>query len=99
LTVSDGAKSLRVAGANLLDVQSAARQNGGNHPTGLALYVTAESESGGKGVEFRHSNGSQGIGFGYNTIYATGTLADQPLYLRARGHRQRPARQAKQFAT
>lgn len=89
LTVSgaDEAKSLRVspitAGANLLDVQSAART--GVHPTGLTLYVTANSDPNGKGVEFRHSNGSQGIGIGYNTIYATGSSADQDLILMARG--------------
>jgi len=39
----------------------------GKHETGLALYVTADSDPAGKGVEFRHSNGTQGIGFGYNT--------------------------------
>jgi hypothetical protein len=82
-----GAKSLRVspttAGANVLDAQAAPRT--GDHPTGLALYVTADSGEASNGVEFRHSNGSQGIGFGYNTIYATGTWSDQPLILKARG--------------
>ncbi len=57
----------------------------GKHETGLALYVTADSDPAGKGVEFRHSNGTQGIGFGYNTIYATGTIPDQDLVLKARG--------------
>ena len=46
-----------------------------------------KASSGGKGVEFRHSNGSQGIGFGFNTIYATGSTENQPLYLKARGTR------------
>ena len=73
------------AGANLLDVQSAART--GVHPTGLPLYVTANSDPNGKGVEFRHSNGSQGIGINasdhLNT--ATGSSADQDLILMARG--------------
>jgi hypothetical protein len=37
------------------------------------------------GVEFRHDNLSQGIGFGYNTIYQTGTNANEVLNLIARG--------------
>ena len=50
------------------------------------LYVTASVGSSSNGVEFRHSNQSQGIGFGYNTIYATGgtgTSAAQDLSLKA----------------
>jgi hypothetical protein len=56
------------------------------HRTGLALYVTATSDPADKLVEFRDSNGSQGIGFGYNTIYATGSNPNQPLRLKARGN-------------
>lgn len=37
------------------------------------------------GVEFRHDNLSQGIGFGYNTIYQTGTNTDEILNIIARG--------------
>jgi hypothetical protein len=37
------------------------------------------------GHEFRHNNRTQGIGLGYNTIYATGSHADQDLGLKARG--------------
>jgi hypothetical protein len=37
------------------------------------------------GIEFRHDNGTQGIGFGFNTIYATGSNDDQDLGLAARG--------------
>jgi hypothetical protein len=91
LTVSgaDGAKSLRVspatAGANLLDVQSATRVSEANHPKGLALYVTADGSGADGLAEFRHSNGSQGIGIGYNTIYATGSNPNQDLILKARG--------------
>jgi hypothetical protein len=55
------------------------------HPSGLGLYVTADSQPDSLGIEFRHTNGSQGIGFGYNTIYATGSNADQPLSIHARG--------------
>ena len=78
---------------NAADVANASRENGAvnnnrpaKHPTGLALYVTANSLVDGSGVEFRHSNGTSGIGFGFNTIYATRDWADQSLYLRARGN-------------
>ncbi|WP_159254518.1 hypothetical protein, partial [Microcystis aeruginosa] len=37
------------------------------------------------GVEFRDFDGKQGIGFGYNTIYATGSNANQDLGLKAKG--------------
>lgn len=57
----------------------------GFHPPILAgLYVTANFDEA-SGVEFRHTNGTQGIGFGYNTIYAAGSLPDQPLRLKGRG--------------
>jgi hypothetical protein len=65
-----------------LDVQAAPRT--GAHPTGRILYVTGNSQPA-DGIEFRHSNGTQGIGFGYNTIYATGSNADQDLRLTGRG--------------
>jgi hypothetical protein len=85
LTVAGNAELKTPAGANTLDVQSAVRVNEANHPKGLALYVTADSDPAGKGVEVRHTNGSQGIGIGYNTIYATGSTTDQDLILKARG--------------
>jgi microcystin-dependent protein len=48
------------------------------------IYVTGALGDA-SGIEFRHSNGSQGIGFGYNTMYATGSNADQNLNLKPRG--------------
>lgn len=69
--------------ANRLDVAAAART--GTHGSGLPLYVTGTLGSGSSGVEFRHDNGTQGIGFGFNTIYATGSNANQDLGLNARG--------------
>ncbi len=96
LTVAGGVATQKTAGANTLDVQKAERTIydapkanppwKGEHPTGLALYVTATSGEADKLVEFRHSNGTQGIGFGYNTIYATGPYPDQPLRLKAFGN-------------
>src|SRR6185436_10145973 len=50
-----------------------------------SLYVTGDFTQD-NGVEFRHSNGTQGIGFGYNTIYATGGNANQDLGLKPRGN-------------
>jgi hypothetical protein len=67
-----------------LDIQQANRT--GSHPASVkGLYVTGDF-SPDNGVEFRHSNGSQGIGFGYNTIYATGGNGDQDLNLKPRGN-------------
>lgn len=67
-----------------LDVQSAART--GSHPTSVnGLYVTGDFGPDNNGVEFRHSNASQGIGFGYNTLYATGSDANQDLNLKPKG--------------
>jgi hypothetical protein len=82
LTVAGNAELKTPAGANTLDVQSAVRVNEANHPKGLALYVTANGSGADSLAEFRHSNGSQGIGIGYNTIYATGSSTDQDLRLK-----------------
>lgn len=70
------------APANRLDVQAVART--GAHGSGRALYVTGDFAPD-DGVEFRHTNGSQGVGLGYNTVYATGSNPDQDLNLKARG--------------
>jgi hypothetical protein len=88
------AATLAVTGAGAaksFDIRTVAR-SGSGHPTVLpSLYVTGDfpdarpAEGAAPGVEFRHSNGTQGIGFGYNTIYATGSNTDQPLRLQARG--------------
>lgn len=37
------------------------------------------------GIEFRHDNLTQGIGIGYNTIYASGTNTTQDLNLQSKG--------------
>lgn len=39
----------------------------------------------GSGVEFVHSNGTQGLGIAFNTLYTVGTLADQDIVLAPRG--------------
>lgn len=67
-----------------LDIQQATRS--GSHPTAVTgLYISGNFGPDSDGVEFRHSNASQGIGFGYNTIYATGSNANQDLGLKPRG--------------
>jgi hypothetical protein len=55
---------------------------------GKALFVSCamgEGKSRDGGIEFRHDNLSQGIGFGYNTIYATGNNANQELTIQSKG--------------
>ncbi|MFN9179913.1 MAG: hypothetical protein ACK6A9_15750 [Dolichospermum sp.] len=67
-----------------LDISSASRT--GTHPTAVkGLYITGDFNGDSDGVEFRHSNGSQGIGFGFNTIYAAGSNANQDLSLKPKG--------------
>jgi len=50
---------------------------------GSPLQVTGLIDDASGGIEFRHSNKSQGIGFTHNTIYATGR--DQDLIIRPSG--------------
>jgi hypothetical protein len=49
------------------------------------LYATGNFGAASDGVEFRHTNATQGIGFGYNSIYAAGTNANQNLNLMPKG--------------
>jgi hypothetical protein len=72
------------AGTNGLDVLYAAARSG-SHATSRPLYVTGDIGADSTGSEFRHYNGTQGIGIGYNTIYASGSNANQDLGLLARG--------------
>ncbi len=60
----------------------------GTYDDNKTLYVGANMGSGQSydgGVEFRHNSNSQGIGFGYNTMYATGYNTDQDLNIIAKG--------------
>jgi hypothetical protein len=68
---------------NKVDIASAARS--GTHGSGLPFYATGNVLANASGFEFRHDNGTQGIGLGYNTIYATGSNASQDLGLASRG--------------
>ncbi|MCA2504109.1 MAG: hypothetical protein IM550_11970 [Microcystis sp. M54BS1] len=67
-----------------LDIASASRT--GTHPTAIkGLYITGDFNADNDGVEFRHSSGTQGIGFGFNTIYAAGSNPNQDLQLKPKG--------------
>jgi len=60
----------------------------GSAANGKGLFVSALMGTGAAsdgGIEFRHDNLTQGIGFGYNTIYATGSNANQDLAIQSRG--------------
>lgn len=72
-----------------LDVQGTTARTG-TAPTTPSFYVTGTLNSGQTGpaagnIEFRHDNQTQGVGFGYNTIYQTGSNANQELNLLSRG--------------
>jgi|GEM_PF-4518037 len=67
-----------------LDIASVPRT--GTHPiTFKGLYVTGDFGEDSDGVEFRCTDGTKGIGFGSNTIYAAGTNTNQELNLKAKG--------------
>jgi hypothetical protein len=57
----------------------------GSHAINRPMYITGPIGASSNGIEFRHYNASQGIGFGYNTIYATGTNSNQALNFQSRG--------------
>ena len=69
---------------NTLDIQRGSPRFGG-HAFGRPLYVTGDLGQDTNGIEFRDNNGTQGIGFGYNTIYAAGTLLNHDLGFKAKG--------------
>ncbi|MFN8285372.1 MAG: interleukin-like EMT inducer domain-containing protein [Chitinophagales bacterium] len=61
----------------------------GTADDGKGVFISGSYGSGQAfdgGFEFRHDNLTQGVGIGYNTIYATGSNADQDLQLQARGN-------------
>jgi endosialidase-like protein len=69
-----------------LDIMQNPRLNVEKSPTAVkGLYITGDFGVASDGVEFRHSNQTQGIGFGFNSIYATGSNENQHLNLMPRG--------------
>src|SRR6185369_4461405 len=71
------------APANKMDIAQTTRT--GTHGSGLPLYVTGTISQLSNGIEFRHDNGTQGVGIGYGGIYATGSNANQDLAFASRG--------------
>ena len=58
----------------------------GTHATGRALYATFSGAEYSNGIaEFRHTNGTQGIGIGYAGLYACGSITDQEFNIIAKG--------------
>lgn len=56
--------------------------------SGKTLFVSGvfgDGASDNGGIEFRHDNLTAGIGFGWDTIYATGSNVNQNLRLKSRG--------------
>ena len=72
-----------------LDVWTGTARSGTAPPSYGAIYATADA-SGGTSyppiAEFRHSNQSQGIGINFNSIFATGSGANQSILLYSRGY-------------
>jgi hypothetical protein len=69
-----------------LDISKANRTGTHGNSGNVALYVTSDGAGYSDGMaEFRHSNGTQGIGIGYTGIYATGSAANQDINMVPRG--------------
>jgi len=67
-----------------LDINKGSARTG-THATNLPLYVTGQTGDASNGFEIRHSNGTQGLGLGQNTLYAAGSNASQDLKIKAKG--------------
>jgi hypothetical protein len=68
-------------------VQTGATSNAAT-ASGKPMFISGvigDGTAGAGGLEVRHDNLTQGIGIGYNTIYATGSTPDQSVQLKARG--------------
>jgi len=77
-----------VSPATKLDVWTGTARSGTGPASYGSIYATADG--GGQTTyppiaEFRHSNQTQGIGINFNSIFATGSNANQPVYLYSRG--------------
>lgn len=70
-----------------LDIHHSGLARVDTHPKEVkGLYITGDFGEDKDGIEFRHRNGSQGIGFGFNTIYAAGSNLNQDLQLKPKGN-------------
>lgn len=69
--------------SNLIDIRQGAARTG-SHPSQLGLYLTGDFGSGIL-AEFRHADGTIGVGIGHSKIYATGTNASHSMAIIAKG--------------
>lgn len=68
-----------------LDIAQAARS--GTHSTTInGLYITGDFDEASGALELRSSDGSKGLGFGTNTIYAAGSNDNQDIALATKGN-------------
>lgn len=71
---------------NTLDIHRTTSNNrSGTHATGRAFYCTGDFGAYDTGAEFRHSNGTQGVGIGYAGIYTTGSAGNVSFTLSVKG--------------
>jgi len=54
---------------SVLNIDDVDKRTGESHSTNKSLYVTKNTGTQNEKVEFRHTNGTRGIGVGYDTIY------------------------------
>ncbi len=80
----NGNVGVGVLPTNRFDIRTGSVRTG-IHPTNRPLYVTGDIGSGSNGFEVRHNNAAEGIGLGYNTIYAAGENTSQSLGMSAKG--------------
>ncbi|MFT6868381.1 MAG: hypothetical protein ACJA08_003234 [Cyclobacteriaceae bacterium] len=79
-----GELGINVAPMSGLDINHGNARTG-SHAINRPMYITGPIGPSYNGIEFRHYNATQGIGFGYNTIYATGSNSSQELNFQSRG--------------
>jgi hypothetical protein len=79
-----GELGINVVPNNGLDINHGNARTG-THAINRPMYITGPIGASSNGIEFRHYNATQGIGFGFNTIYATGTTSNQELNFQSRG--------------
>lgn len=87
LMILDNVGNLGLGGidpTHKMDIASATR-TGTHASAGLPLYVTGNIGESSTGIEFRHTNGTQGIGLGYNSIYGAGSNTNQDLNIIPKG--------------
>jgi hypothetical protein len=68
-----------------IDVANGSARTGTHAAAGMAMYVTGTLTDAGNGFEIRDFNGTQGVGIGRNTIYASGSQADVDLSMSSKG--------------